>query len=336
MEERADRRPARTGRPVACTRVEASDRQRPDPIRRPDVLVLGAGRTLGRAWMSGVLAGIESVSNADFRRCRHFVGTSAGSIVAATLAAGIRPRGPRDQEPATERPADPARAADPSAAGAERLLAPVAPLAAAALRIAAPAGAFVRAAMLARAPTGQDDPYGLGERIGDLGGSFDGRLFVVSVERASGRRVVFGTPDAPNATVADAVRASCAIPGVFRSVSIDGRAYADGGAWSLTNIDVAPVEPGDSVLCLNPCGGSLTPTRGLVGGLAAWARARATLEAQALRGHAAAVRVVGPDRQATRALGPNLMDRRRTQEALAGGYRQGGRLGGGRDGVVAR
>jgi NTE family protein len=309
-------------------RVEASDRQPPDPIRRPDVLVLGAGGALGRAWMSGVLAGIESVSDVDFRRCRHFVGTSAGSIVAAALAAGIRPRGPRTSQPATERAGDGAAGPAPSAAGAERLLAPVAPLAAVALRMAAPAGAFVRAAMLARAPSGREDPYALGERIGDLGGRFDGRLFVVAVERASGRRVVFGAPGAPRTTVAEAVKASCAIPGVFRSVTIDGRDYADGGAWSLTNIDVAPVRPGDGVLCLNPCGGSLAAARGLVGGMAAWARARASLEAQAARRHAAAVRVVGPDREATRALGPNLMDHRRIPEAVGAGHRQGRRLGG--------
>lgn len=307
--------------------MEASDRQRPDPIRRPDVLVLGAGGALGRAWMSGVLAGIEAVSGGDFRRCRHFVGTSAGSIVAAALAAGIRPRGPRDPVPAAERPANGAERGAGSAAGAERLLAPVAPLAAAALRMAGPAEALVRAAMLARAPAGRDEPYGLGERIGDLGGSFDGRLFVVAVERASGRRVVFGTPDAPGVSVADAVQASCAIPGVFRSVTIDGRDYADGGAWSLTNLDVAPVDRGDGVLCLNPCGGSLGPARGVMGGLAAWARARAAVEAQAVRRRAAAVRVVGPDRHATRALAPNLMDRRRTQEAVAAGYLQGQRLG---------
>jgi len=294
------------------------------------VLVLGAGGALGRAWMSGLLAGIEGMSEADFRRARSFVGTSAGSIVAAALHAGVRPRGPARPGGSTDHAANGAGAGDPSVPGAERLLAPVAPLAAAALRVTAPAGAFVRAAMLARVPTGREDPYGLGERIGDLGGRFDGRLFVVAVERASGRRVVFGTPEAPRASVPEAVKASCAIPGVFRSVTIDGRDYADGGAWSLTNIDVAPVERGDSVLCLNPCGGSLAAARGLADGLAAWARARAALEAQAVRGHAAAVRIIGPDRQATRALGPNLMDRRRTGDAVAAGYRQGQRLGGAR------
>ncbi len=61
-------------------------------MQRPDVLVLGVGGTLGEAWMRGVLSGIESASELDFRRCEHFIGSSAGSIVAATLAAGRRPQ----------------------------------------------------------------------------------------------------------------------------------------------------------------------------------------------------------------------------------------------------
>src|SRR3954465_4753287 len=60
-------------------------------LARPDVLVLGAGGTLGEAWLRGVLGGIEAGAEVDFRECEYFVGTSAGSIVAATLAAGRRP-----------------------------------------------------------------------------------------------------------------------------------------------------------------------------------------------------------------------------------------------------
>ena len=33
----------------------------------PDSLVLGAGGTLGEAWMRGLLSGIESASETDFR-----------------------------------------------------------------------------------------------------------------------------------------------------------------------------------------------------------------------------------------------------------------------------
>ncbi|MGB8881506.1 MAG: patatin-like phospholipase family protein, partial [Solirubrobacteraceae bacterium] len=61
---------------------------------RPDVLVLGAGGVLGEAWMMGVLAGIEDGTGFDLRDCDYYVGTSAGSIVAAHLIAGQPPRRP--------------------------------------------------------------------------------------------------------------------------------------------------------------------------------------------------------------------------------------------------
>ena len=64
----------------------------PEPLsHRPDVLVLGAGGTLGEAWMRGLLDGAGHASGIDFRDCEYFVGTSAGSIVAAFLAAGREP-----------------------------------------------------------------------------------------------------------------------------------------------------------------------------------------------------------------------------------------------------
>src|SRR3954452_16557126 len=61
-------------------------------FRPPSVLVLGVGGILGEAWISAVLAGIEEASGFDARDCDAFVGSSAGSIVAALLAAGIDPR----------------------------------------------------------------------------------------------------------------------------------------------------------------------------------------------------------------------------------------------------
>src|SRR4051795_7009535 len=60
-------------------------------LPRPDVLVLGAGGTLGEAWMRGLLDGIAAGSDVDFRQGEYLVGTSAGSIVAAALAAGQAP-----------------------------------------------------------------------------------------------------------------------------------------------------------------------------------------------------------------------------------------------------
>ncbi|MDX6733385.1 MAG: hypothetical protein QOC54_3333, partial [Baekduia sp.] len=64
----------------------------PAAFLRPDVLVLAGGGIVGEAWMHGVLAGIEDGAGVDLRETEAFVGTSAGSIVAARLAAGRRPR----------------------------------------------------------------------------------------------------------------------------------------------------------------------------------------------------------------------------------------------------
>src|SRR3954463_11179686 len=66
-----------------------------EPFLRPDVLVLAAGGPVGEAWMTGVLAGIEEAASVDFREVEAIVGTSAGSIVGASLVAGRSPRRPR-------------------------------------------------------------------------------------------------------------------------------------------------------------------------------------------------------------------------------------------------
>ena len=89
----------------------------------------------------------------------------------------------------------------------------------------------------------------LGQQYTGWGASWaDGRLLLCAVDRDSGRRVVFGSRSAPQATVGQAVAASCAIPGVFRPVLIRGKRYVDGGAWTPTNGDAAPAGRGDRVL----------------------------------------------------------------------------------------
>src|SRR5207253_1755469 len=125
-------------------------------ITPPDVLVLGGGGVLGEAWMMGVLAGIEDATGFDLRGCEHFVGTSAGSIVAAHLVAGNAPRRPpsvgTEIEVASAQPVSGLAAA---AVGAARrasawALAAGSTFAPLALGLAAPGGAVMRAALLRR------------------------------------------------------------------------------------------------------------------------------------------------------------------------------------------
>jgi NTE family protein len=301
-----------------------------DSLLDPDVLVLAGGGVLGEAWMSGVVGGIEDGAGADLRAIESFVGTSAGSIVCARLAAGRRVRRPQATDNGAAEAAsiaEPSGRAVPFATAAARALAAaISPLVDPLLVVGAPGGAVARAALLARAPRGERRLDDLIDWVEHIGARFDGRLRICCVDRASGRRVVFGAPGAPPAPVGLAVAASCSIPGVFEPIDIGGREYVDGGAWSQTNLDAAPVGRSTRVLCLNPVLGlprsGSTPWAAL---RSAW-RLRAQLELVALRRRGAEVRMIGPSPAAAELMSVGLMQPGPRDAVLAAGYRQGREL----------
>jgi NTE family protein len=300
---------------------------------RPDILVLGGGGVLGDAWMTGLLAGLEDGAGFDLRRCEYFVGTSAGSIVAARLAADERLQRPADGQPIDPVAADLASAGPDAGSfardrwGAGTLaragawaLALGAPFARPSLSLAATPGRLLRATALRAIPTPAGSLAVVREHFEQQ--RFDGRLRVVTVARRNGRRVVFGSPGAPATDVGHAVEASCTVPWLFAPVEIAGEQYVDGGVWSPTNLDVAPARRDSQVLCLNPTANlrgshpGLTAARSL-------SRSVMTVEAGVLRARGARVTLVGPDPAASRAIGTNLMATAPRAEVLAAGYRQG-------------
>ncbi len=60
-----------------------------DPVSRRWGLVLGGGGVLGGAWMVGALTALQEVHGLDARDAEVIVGTSAGSVTAALLGAGV-------------------------------------------------------------------------------------------------------------------------------------------------------------------------------------------------------------------------------------------------------
>ena len=294
--------------------------------------MLGGGGTLGEAWLRSLLAGLEAARGWDLRTCDAFVGTSAGSIVASVLAAGRRPEAADGVAAAWEAAAAGAEPGPTRSAGRGSARAWGS-------RRGSPAGSRRRrrrsspraSPPAARPSARRSSVVGGGARatsrscaaaLAQLPGGFDGRLRVAAVELRSGRRVVFGAPGAPPASVADAVLASCAVPWVFRPVTIGGREYVDGGAWSAANLDAAPVERGTEVLCLNPTASPRLAADRL-GAVRAFAGATAASEALVLRARGAGVRIVAPDAAAVAAIGPNLFDSRRRRAVEAAGYTQG-------------
>jgi NTE family protein len=302
-----------------------------NPAKQPDVLVLGAGGILGEAWTMAVLAGLEDASEIDATACEGYVGTSAGSIVAAVLAAGVRPRrrlGELPEQPAVDGP-DAARGVPAALTRALRLgSVAAAPFASVALRSTAWSGALVRRAALARVPAGGRSLADLGRTMERAGTRWDGRLRIAAVEVESGRRVIIDGESPPRMTVPLAVQASCAIPGVFRPIEVDGRTYVDGGAWSPTNMDAADVSRGARVLCLNPTG-AIGPAPTPAGAIGAFSRSMAAIEALALRRRGARVTTVAPDAGSLAAMGANLMDATPRDDVIRAGVEQGRRIAAG-------
>lgn len=319
------------------------------PFLPPDVLVLASGGTLGEAWMSGVLAGIEDATGHDFRATESLVGTSAGSLVAAALVAGQRPRRPRAQGALLGLPSGES-AGDVASESSSRLApqwlplprsilqtvgreavriagAAATPLAPMALAAGANGSTALRAALLGRTPGDDTSLAAMRAGIERSGARWDGRLRVVAVDRGNGHRVVFGAPGAPEASVAEAVQASCSVPWIFAPVKIGGREYVDGGVWSNTNLDTAPAGRATQVLCLNPIMSLDIAMSSAFGLLRAIAGSTAALETLALRSRGARVRMLGPAQDSARVMAPNLTNAEKREEVLAGGYAQGLEIG---------
>jgi NTE family protein len=298
---------------------------------RPDVLVLGAGGVLGEAWMMGVLSGIEDGTGFDLRDCDYYLGTSAGSIVAAHLVAGQPPRRPSmidgDELPGATngaRPVDGLAAAGLAAArrmGAFALAAGAtfAPLA---MGLAAPGGGVARSLLLRRLPRPSDTLSDLGQSVERLDPQFDGRLRIAAVDKRSGRRVVFGSPGSPRTSVAQAVVASCSVPWLFAPATIGSREYVDGGVWSPTNLDAAPAGRDTHVLCLNPTA-SIPGSSGVLAVVRGVSRTAVSVESLVLRRRGAAVQMLAPDAECAEIMGTNFMDGDRRGPVLTAAYRQG-------------
>ena len=301
-------------------------------IETPDVLVLGGGGILGEAWMSAVLVGLEHGEDFDPLACGRYVGTSAGSIVAASLAAGHAPGarlGSLPEQPAPTQTQSTETVWPFAALGARAFRlggAAAGPLAALALDAGSHGGALLRRAALRRIPVGTASLGALVAAVEHLGVGWDGRLRVAAVEMGSGRRVMFGSAGAPEVSVAQAVHASCAIPGVFEPMRAGGHSFIDGGVWSPTNMDGAEVKVGERVLCLNPTASMRFTPAAPVGAIGPVSQAVAAAEALALRHRGASVTIVNPDPASAAALGSDLMDARRRTRVIEAGLAQGRRL----------
>jgi NTE family protein len=308
------------------------------PPRR--ALVLGGGGVLGGTWAVGALASMEQQFGFAAADVDLIVGTSAGSVIAALLGAGVTVPQLEQQygdQPVTSGPLsgysfDPVQATGGKRPGLPKFLGPGSPrLIGSSLRHLRqmPATTVLSAFM----PEGTKSLERIGhliDAVTPLGEWSPHRgLWVVAMDYEDGRRIVFGRPGARVAPLSSAVMASCAIPGWFAPVTIDGKQYVDGGAVSATSIDVLTHAGMDEVYVVAPMiSFAMDHPSSVSARLERRWRVEVTKaarkEAAVVRAAGAHVRMVGPGPEDLAAIGANLMDDDRRVHVLETSLRTSG------------
>ena len=226
-------------------------------------MLFRSGGVLGGTWAVGALVAMEQHYGFAATDVDVIVGTSAGSFLASLMGLGVTVPQLReqyagavvDEGPLAGYAFDPDLVTGGHRPARPKALTPGSPqLIRESLRHP---GQFPATAVLAAViPQGARELTGIGDIVSLAGGSHEWpqqpQTWVVAMDYASGRRVVFGRAGAPVASLPEAVMASCAIPGWFSPVTIDGRAYVDGGTVSSTSIDALTHAGLDEVYVIAP------------------------------------------------------------------------------------
>jgi NTE family protein len=261
-------------------------------------LVLGAGGEAGIAWEVGLLAGLAE-RGVDLTTADLMVGTSAGAGVGARINSGLGLAALYGKQLA---PADGEIIAKMGPRTIARFVWAVGP----ARRN--PVRARVRLGRMAlRARTGP--PAARRAVVEARLGTHDwpaGRLLITAVDADTGEFATFDSGSGVD--LVDAVAASCAVPGIWPPVTINGRRWMDGGMRSPANVDLAAGH--DRVVVLAPITYGLRPMPSVPDQVAELGRS------------CQAIVMVAPDEAAVTAFGRNLLDPRRRAPAARAGYAQ--------------
>jgi NTE family protein len=261
-------------------------------------LVLGGGGITGIAWEIGILAGLTE-RGVDLTDADLVIGTSAGSVVGVDIRSGasladlyrFQTRPPGSEEIYARMGlgvmAKYLRAMllsrKPEAARAR--------VGALALRARTETEAARRRVIESRLPV-QQWPAG--------------RLQITALDALTGDLAVFDADS--GVRLLDAVGASCAVPGIWPPVTINGRRYIDGGIRSAANADLAA--GCERIIVIAPLASGFGPLASPVN------------QARALSAAGALVTVIKPDKAALRAIGRNVLDPARRPAAALAGYAQ--------------
>jgi NTE family protein len=283
--------------------------------------VLGAGGVLGGAWTAGALVALQERLNRPLGTLDLIVGTSAGSVLAAALRCGIT------VEQIMEHQRGASIQGLPHLSELDRDAGPLPPLPR--LRMGSPCLLATTAlaphrvhpwvAASSLMPRGRGTLRNLTSLVDAMHGSGRGwpagETWIVAVDYARGRRVAFGRTGTPVVPLADAVVASCSIPGWYEPKIIAGRPYVDGGVRSSTSLDLLARAGLDEVYVLAPMASAVldrpwNPAAALERMVRRVVTARLDQEAAKVRAVGTRVTVLTPGPEDLAAMGANLMNPR--------------------------
>src|SRR3712207_4168310 len=250
-------------------RAEAPRRR---PRRSKTALVLGGGGFTGAVYEIGALRALDLLSvNRTVNQFDVYVGTSAGAFVASLAANGVTPeemmRVVNQQVPTPFRDIDVGTLLRPNVLEYARsaLTRPFKAIDTSRERAAGGLNAAswmdVALGLAEGLPCGVYSGAGIERYMrevlsdpdrSDVFRLLEPELSLAATDLDTCERVVFGTTGWDDVPVSQAVRASTALPMVYKPVQIRDREFVDGGIVSTTNLDIAVEAGAKFVVVVNP------------------------------------------------------------------------------------
>jgi NTE family protein len=260
--------PSATDRPGAGGR-DSSARRRPQ--RSKSALVLGGGGFTGSVYEIGALRALDLLSvNRTVNEFDVYVGTSAGSFVAAAVANGVTPEEmmrvivqqvptpfpdvrvssllkPNYLEFMTKGALIPLRLAQV----VRTLLRDLGQVSmvdiVVGLAEALPSGLYTGEGIERYVRTILSDP----DRTDDFR-LLEPELYLAATDLDTCERIVLGAQDWDDVPISTAVQASSALPMIYKPVKVKDRELIDGGVLSTTNLDIAVEAGAKFIIVVNP------------------------------------------------------------------------------------
>jgi NTE family protein len=252
--------------------IESKARRRSQRRKKPSktALVLGGGGFTGGVYEIGALRALDLLAvNSTVNNFDVYLGTSAGSFVAAMLANGITPeemmqvinsRIPSDLEDL-----DLNRVLKPNYMGLLTKAAALPLRTAQLLRQLTRIGEFslidIGVGLAEALPTGLYSGAGLSDyveealategRVNDFR-LLDNELYLTATDLDTCERIVFGEEGWRDVPISKAVECSTCLPLIYKPVDLKGRQFIDGGIRSTTNVDIAVEKGAKFIVVVNP------------------------------------------------------------------------------------